>query len=330
MFGGHIFFQTLHAAVKLDLFTLLDREPGLILQEIAQRLRIQEQPARILLLGLTSTRILRKRGSQYYNSRLSKELLTKGSPNNLIPYVYLEHHAMFKAMPHFYESLLANKNVGLKEFSGKEPTLYQRLVHNPELEGIFQDAMQALSVQTNATFAKFVDLSNVNHLVDVGGGDGTNVIALARRYPHLRATVFDLPSVCEIARKNIAKHGMSDRLHVMPGNCFSDPLPQDADCFLFSHFFTIWSQEKDKHLLKKCFEALPKGGQVILFNMMQNNDGTGPLTAALGSPYFLTLATGEGMLYTWNEYQTWMKGAGFSKTKKIKLLRDHGAIIGVK
>jgi len=64
--------------------------------------------------------------------------------------------------------------------------------------------------------------------------------------------------------------------------------------------------------------------------MMQNNDGTGPLTAALGSPYFLTLATGEGMLYTWNEYQTWMKGAGFSKTKKIKLLRDHGAIIGVK
>jgi ubiquinone/menaquinone biosynthesis C-methylase UbiE len=330
VFGGHIFFETLTSAVKFDLFTVLDKNPGLTSSEIARTLNIKDQPARILLLGLTSVGFLKKKKDRCKNTRLSKELFTKDSPRNVIPYVLLEHHGMYKAMPHFYESLKENKNLGLAEFEGTEPTFYERLSHNPELEQIFQDAMQALSVQTNQLLAQFADLSHVTHLVDVGGGDGTNIITLAKRFPHLRATVFDLPSVCEIARKNIEQHGLSDRLSVMPGNCFKDPLPKGTDCFLFSHFFTIWSKGKDKVLLQKVYDVLPEGGQVMVFNMMQHDDGTGPLSAAVGSPYFLTLATGEGMLYTWKEYETWMKGAGFRETKRHLLPRDHGIIVGKK
>ena len=163
-----------------------------------------------------------------------------------------------------------------------------------------------------------------------GGGNGTNIIALARKYPHLKATVFDSPSVCNIARENIKKAGLGKRLDATPGNCFIDPFPPGADCLLFGHFFTIWSEERNQELLRKCFEALPKGGRVIIFNMMQNNEENGPISTAIGSPYFLTLATGEGMLYTWREYQSWTKKAGFADVKTLKLPRDHGAIIGIK
>jgi len=44
----------------------------------------------------------------------------------------------------------------------------------------------------------------------------------------------------------------------------------------------------------------------------------------------LTIATGEGMLYTWAEYEQWMRESGFSKIKVIQLPQDHGAIIGIK
>ncbi len=37
-------------------------------------------------------------------------------------------------------------------------------------------------------------------------------------------------------------------------------------------------------LLKKCYKALPKGGSVILFNMMQTDNEDGPLTAAMARP----------------------------------------------
>jgi len=330
VFGGHIFFQTLRTAVQLDLFTLLAKEGPLTRQEIAERLGIAEQPARIVVLGLTVVGLLRKRGWRYANSHLAKLLLVKDSPRKITSYVELQHRAMYKGLYWMLEAVREYRNVGLKEFPGDEATLYERLAHDPEVERIFQEAMQELSVQANADMARFVDLKGVKHLVDVGGGDGTNIIAIARRWPHLRATVFDSPTVCEIARNNIAASGLQDRLDAVPGECFSDPFPQDTDCLMFAHFFTIWGEERDRELLGKCYDALPSGGKVIIFNMMQRDDESGPLSAAVGSPYFLTLATGTGMLYTWREYETWMRGAGFSNVRRRRLLRDHGLIIGTK
>lgn len=329
-FGGHIFFQNLHAAVKFDLFSLLREAPGLTLEEMASILGIEDQPARIMMLGLTSSGLLRKKGEKYYLTHGSKVMLTRQSPKNVIPYVLLEAEIIYKAMPHHYESIKQYKNVGLSEFDGVEATLYQRLAHYPELEKIFQDAMQALSLQTNDLLAKFLDLSDVHHLVDVGGGDGTNILTLAKRNLHLHATVFDLPSICAMASTNIQKHHMPERCHIFSGNCFQHEFPKDADAFLFCHFFTMWSSERDRFLLKKAYYALPKGGRVIIFNMMQRNDGTGPLSAAVGSPYFLTLASGEGMLYSWKEYESWFHEAGFKKVKTIRLPRNHGVIIGTK
>jgi cyclopropane fatty-acyl-phospholipid synthase-like methyltransferase len=167
-------------------------------------------------------------------------------------------------------------------------------------------------------------------VVDVGGGDGSNLITLASAYPHLRGTVFDSPSVCRIAEQNIQKAGLTPRLGTVAGNCFEDPFPAGADCFLFSHFLTIWSEDRNRQLLKKAFDALRAGGRVIVFNMMQSNSQTGPLSAAMGTPYFLTLATGKGMLYTWREYESWIRRAGFCYVKTQALPKDHGVIIATK
>lgn len=330
VFGGHIFFQTLRTAVKFDLFSLLAKHGRLTRREIADRLGIAEQPARILLLGCTSAGLLHKRGSRYSNSRLARRLLVQGRAGSICAYVELEHLAMYKAMPWMYDAVREYKNAGLKEFQGDEPTIYQRLARYPEIETVFQESMRELSTHANADLARFVDFSDVRHLVDVGGGNGTNVMEIIRHWPHLRGTVFESPSVGKIARENIEKSALADQVDVVAGDCFADPFPEDADCLLFAHFFTIWSEEKDRRILKKCFETLPRGGRVIIFNMMQSNDERGPLTAAIGSPYFLTLATGEGMLYTWDEYASWMRDAGFARVKMKALSLDHGVVIGIK
>jgi predicted O-methyltransferase YrrM len=328
--GGHIYFQTLSAAVQLDLFSLLKQRGPLPLAEIANCLGIEPKPARILLLGCTTLGLLNKSGSMYANSEVADRLLVRDAPGNMVAVIQWQHFINYRAMYWFYDALKKNKNVGLNEFVGDEPTLYQRLAHDPKLEQIFQDAMEGISVQANAMLAQFVDFSRVRHLVDVGGGNGTNIIALARKYPHLRATVFDSPTVCRIAEENIRAAGLSARLGAVPGDCFEDEFPKDADCLLFGHFFTIWSEEENMAILKKCYKSLPAGGSVVIFNMMQSDNEDGPMSAALGSPYFLTIATGSGMLYTWNEYETWMRQAGFAEVLRQSLPRDHGAIIGKK
>jgi ubiquinone/menaquinone biosynthesis C-methylase UbiE len=328
--GGHIFFQTLSAAIELDLFSLLEAHERLTLEEIATALECESHPTRILLLGCTTLGLVRKRGRHYSNTRSSSRLFVRSAPQNIIDVVRWQHHINYRAMFHFEEAIRRNANVGLREFCGSRPTLYERLAHDGRLEQIFQGAMQSISTQANSMLVDSLDLSDATYLVDVGGGNATNIMAFARKFPRLRAAVFDSPSVCEIARENIAKAGLSQRLGTWPGDCFHDPFPEGVDAILLAHFVTIWSETHNRQLLKRCFEILPPGGAVIVFNMMQRDSEDGPLAAAMGSPYFLTLATGEGMLYTWREYGRWMRDAGFRSVETRALPRDHGLVIGRK
>lgn len=330
VFGGHVYFQTLRTAIQLGIFDLIEESGPLDRKEIAQKLNLQEQPVRIILLGLTSLGFLKKRGSRYSNKYIARLLYLKKSPYKIRAYIELQHRVMYKGCYWLLESIRQNTNVGLQEFKGDEPTIYQRLAHDPETEEIFQESMQELSMHANASLRERLDLSEVKHLVDVGGGNGTNAMAIAKKWPHLHLTVFDSPTVCGLAKDHIQSQGMSNQVSVHPGECFVDSFPKNADALMFAHFFTIWGEAKDRELLKKCYSHLPVGGKVIIFNMMQRNDETGPLSAALGSPYFMSIATGMGMLFTWNEYETWMLEAGFRKVEKHRLARDHGIIIGIK
>ena len=206
----------------------------------------------------------------------------------------------------------------------------ERLSHVPELEQVFQRAMESISAQANQLLVDYVDFSGVAHLVDVGGGNGANIIRLARAYPRLKASV----SIHRRCAKWLAATSPPRACRIASEPCRGTVLPTrsrpawTASSSAISS--RIWSEERNRELLRKAHAALEPGGAVIIFNMMQADDERGPLTAAMGSPYFLTLATGEGMLYTWSEDETWMREAAFSRVVRRAFIRNHGVIIGLK
>jgi SAM-dependent methyltransferase len=328
--GGHIHFQTLSAANRLGVFDIIHKHKCVTRKELAALLKIEEQPCRILLLGLTTSKLLKKKGEQYYNSKLTEIYLVSTSPKTLKNVVDWQHFINYRAMPYFYESILQNTNVGLKEFPGEGNTLYERLASHPELENIFQLAMEDISRQANIQLLENLDLKNSQFAVDIGGGAGENITKLVKLNAHLKGGVFDSPTVAAMARLNFKKQGLENRLMAFEGNCFEDPLPSGPDCFILCHFLTIWSLEKNYRLIKKVYDTLPDGGKLAIFNMMQSDNETGPMSASMGSPYFLTLATGEGMLYCWKEYIELIHRAGFKKVDVTKLPMHHGLIVAQK
>jgi hypothetical protein len=328
---GHVAFQLLWAGHKLDLFSLLSRKRGSTQAQIAKRLGLADRPARILLIGLTALRIIRKIGEGYANARVTEKWLVPDRPRSFAQVLGWQAEIVYPGLLDFVESLKKNRNLGLARFPGPGNTLYQRLTAQPRLEKVFQASMTALSNQANVELLDKLPLKSSKHLVDMGGGAGTNAIAIARKFPHLRLTVFDSPTVCRIARHNIKRAGLSDRISTWPGDLFSDPLPNGVDTILFCHMFTIWSPEKALELLRKSYKGLPKAGRLLIFNMMGDDDDTGPISTALGSPYFLTIATGEGMLYSWSDHETRIRKAGFRHMERISNLPlDHGLLIATK
>lgn len=310
---GHYRFQFLNAAHSFGLFALLGAEPGLTRAQIADRLHLANQPTRILLLGCTATGLLRKDGDRYLLTEVSGSLASKpeDAPSALVAW---EQAVSYPSMSRFFESLRDASNVGLSEIPGESPTVYGRLAENPPLERIFQSMIGAVSRAAAADLVETLDLSGRVRLLDVGGGSAINATTLARRWPQLRVTIAEVPSVVERANAHVGQAGLADRVTAVGLDVFTDEFPSGCDCVLFGHFLEIWSAERNATLLRKAAHVLPSGGAAFILAPYQADDETGPELAAVLSAYFLTIASGEGMAYTGREYEQWLDDAGFAPT----------------
>ena len=319
LFLGMYYFQFLASAVELDLFTLLSRSPGLTREELAERLKLENQPARILLLGCGALGLLRKEGDRYFNTSGAERFFSKTHPANMVPAVRMANHIQYRPMGRFAEALKTNTNVGLQEIPGSAPNLYMRLAENPPLEKIFHEMMSLVSYGTAAFLAEALDLSRRRRLLDVGGGEAVNATALAGRWPDLHVTVLDLPTVAETIRARLTAQGMAERVTAVGGDCFAEELPGGFDAMLFSRFLGIWSEDKVRGLLAKAARALRPGASLYLIEALQDDDEMGPPFVAHLCAYFLTLASGEGMVRTWTEWVDWLEEAGFKSFSRRAL-----------
>ncbi len=124
---------------------------------------------------------------------------------------------------------------------------------------------------TIACVLEQIDFKNVNHLLDVGGGDGTMACAFVTVHPHLKATVYNLPASAHLARQNIASKGLSDRVSVIEGDFIKDDtLPAGFDLILFSRVLFDWEAKVNRKLLKMAYDALPLDGQVVICEIFKD------------------------------------------------------------
>jgi hypothetical protein len=329
---GATAFELLRSALELDIFERLQAAGGMDLPAIAEQLEIEQQPARILLLGLTSLKLIRKEGNNYVNTGIARRSLLRSRRGFLGQLIDMQAKIVNPAVVDLSESIRHHTNVGLRHLSGPGTTLYERLTAHPELQDTFYASMGDASKKTFPLVLYSFDFSSFHHVLDLGGGDASNSIELARRYEHLEVTVFDQESVIQVAENNIAQAGLADRVHVCSGDFFKDPLPGGIDGILFCHIFEMWSLERNVDLLRRSYAALPTGGAVLVYNFVSDEENTGPLTAAFMSAYFLALASGEGMVYPARDVEMAIRDAGFSQVERSLdgIGFNHALLVGVK
>ena len=317
--------KTLAAAVELDLFTQLSGR-GVDIHQLSQLLELHPRPAEMLLSGCASLGLLEKRGERYYNSPLSEEFLVRGKPYYFGGVITLLDRRLYLPWNRLPEAIKTNR----AQTWGDQPGIFEAMSANPEEQRVFTEGMHSFSVQSGEAVAAAFDFLPYAHLLDVGGGSGAYCIEAARRYPHLRATVFDLPTALEIAREKIAEAGFSDRIKTHPGDFFNEALPKGADVVLLSMILHDWTPEKNWVILTRCFDALPSGGAVIVSELMMNDEKTGPVSAALMSLNMLIET--EGRNYTWAEYTQWLKEVGFREIQRLPVESPgvNGILIGRK
>lgn len=285
------------AAVELDLFTHLAAGPATP-EEIAARMGIADRPARLLLTACVPLGLAEKKDGRYRNTLLAETYLVKGRPTYIGDYPRLLGKRAWAAWGE------------LAEAARQDAPVRGSFDEDPEFPRIFAEATHTLRMLTAArALAEAYDFSAHRLLLDIGGSSGAFVIQAARRYPGLRAIVFDLPPACAVAERMVLQAGLADRITVTPCDFRTDPLPDGADVVLLSLVVNTQPDAEAERLLRKVHAALPSGGVLLIHEPFLDDDETGPKGAALFSLQMLAITRGRAR--TQAEYRAFLASLGF-------------------
>ena len=157
---------------------------------------------------------------------------------------------------------------------------------------------------------KAIDLSKVKNILDAAGGDGTMACEFVRAHPNLSITISNLPNSAYLARMKIAQQGLTDRITIVEHDFLSDqPLPGGFELILWSRIFSSWPSEVVSKLLKKTYDALSPGGQVMICEPML--DTNKELVTAWEFRYLFYDDFGVAVYKTRAEYEHLCTEAGF-------------------
>ena len=143
--------------------------------------------------------------------------------------------------------------------------MWEDLDAHPALAESFNSLMATHSTALHPHVVGAYPWSELGYVIDLGGGTGTLLAALATEHPGLTGKVIDLPLAVEGARRRFAASGLDGRLSAQEGNFF-EPLPEGADAYLLSSVIHDWDDERAAGILRRCAEAAGSEGRVIIID----------------------------------------------------------------
>ncbi len=308
---GFVYSQVLHACVRLRLFEHLAEGPK-SLSQLAGDLDLSPEAAGRLLHAAHSLKLVEPRGGDRYGlGPLGVALL--GDPGVA---AMVEHHALLYEDLQDPVALLRDPDPDTKlrrfwayarssapEAASEEQVVPYSALMSASQSLVAQGVLDAYPVKRHRC------------LMDVGGGDGTFLSAVAARAPRLDLMLFDLPAVGAQARARFARAGLEDRVTVHGGDFFSGSLPSGADVVSLIRVIHDHDDDAALALLKAVHKALPEGGRVLLGEPMAQTKGAEPIGGAFFE--FYLLAMGSGRPRTPAELTALLGQAGFGRIRQI-------------
>jgi hypothetical protein len=102
-----------------------------------------------------------------------------------------------------------------------------------------------------------------------------------------------------------------ERIAVVEGDFFQDPIPSGHDTVLLANVIHIFSPEHNRELLSRVRASVVAGTALLLVDFWTDASHTQPVFAALMAGEWLT-ATGEADCYSVEEVGDWLHHTGWT------------------
>ena len=303
MLSGYWISQSIYVAAKLGLADLAKAGPRSV-DDLAKATGTHAPSLYRLLRALASVGMFAEEHDRRFASTPLAECLRSdlpGSQRSLAIMMGEEHYAC-------YGRLIDSVRTGETAFEKIYGLgVFDWLSQHPEQGRTFDEAMVGVHGQETAAMLSAYDFSDIGTLADVGGGNGSLLLATLGKFPQLRGMLVDLPNVVARARANLTAAGLAERCQAVAGNFF-ESVPSGADAYLMRHIIHDWDDPKSVQILRNVHRALAGRGKLLLVEGVVQPGNTPSFTKLLD---LTMLVIPGGKERTEVEYRDLLAAAGF-------------------
>jgi C-methyltransferase len=161
-----------------------------------------------------------------------------------------------------WQNLAYTIQTGKSSFEKKygEP-FFDYLNKQPQQLENYQKAIHEYARDDYQNISKIHDFSHYHSIIDVGGSHGTLIQQIKKDNPHINCSLFDLPQVINALNIN--------NIQLISGNFFNE-IPKKNDAIILSRVLHDWDDKKAIIILKNCYIALPKNGQLFIIEILSD------------------------------------------------------------
>jgi hypothetical protein len=317
--------KTLLSAVEMEIFTELAKHPE-DLETLTGRLGLHPRSAQDFLDALVALGFLERNDGIYSNTPSTDMFLDKRKPSYMGGMLEMANQRLY---PHWSRLTLALRTGQPQGEAGPNGTnTFEALYADPARLKSFLNAMSGVSRGANMAIAAKFPWENYRTVVDAGPAQGDLLVQVALRNTHMLGIGFDLPEVGPIFEEYVATNGLSSRVQFQPGSFFTDPIP-NAEVVMMGHILHDWDLEQKRMLIAKAYDALPKGGALMVYDAMIDDDRRKNAFGLLMSLNML-IETPGGFDYSGADCVGWMNNAGFKDAHVEHLVGPDSMVIGIK
>ena len=304
---GRAFMESrvLLTAVELDVFTAL-ADRAMTAREAAGLLGTDLRGTATLLDALAGMGLLEKDDGLYHCPLGAAELLSRESTGTVVP-MLMHSVALWRRWSELTDVVRRGTP------AGRPPEPEQREKDREAFIG----AMHTVGARMAADVVAAIQPGDAVSLLDIGGASGTYTQAFLEAFPRMRATLFDLPPVIEIARRRLGSTGVLDRVTFVAGDFYQDELPGGHDLALLSAIIHQNSTEQNIELFSKIRRSLAPRGRLVIRDHVMSSDHTRPARGALFAVNML-VGTHGGGTYSFDEIRAGLEAAGFTGVRLLQ------------
>jgi hypothetical protein len=259
---GYIASTALQVSVQLRIADRLASGPRAV-GDLAREAAVKEEPLYRVLRAAASVGVFEEIAPRQFALNAAAAMLRSDVPGSLYPMVrWISEPFHMRVYADIMHSLTTGAPAAAKTAG---MPVFEYFARDPELSGLFNDAMTSFSGMVVPAVLEAYDFSEINVLVDVAGGHGGVVSGVLQRYPQMRGILCDLDHVIAGARERLRAIGLADRITCVVTDIFNE-VPAGGDAYLMKHIIHDWDDERAGVILRNIRKVLADHGRVILLD----------------------------------------------------------------